>query len=567
MMLSLNLPLVWAETSVTPTADEMHLLIDVSGSMKQNDPGNLRVDASKLWLNLLPDGQRVSVWLFAESTERLTNTDHVDAAWKTQAVKDSGKIHTRGRYTDIEGAIKTLLDKAFTGEGQRHLLLLTDGRVDTSSDIMVSADSRERILSEWIPQLKQRNIQVHTIALSNQADVALLQALAGETGGASESAESAEQLQRLFLKMLKQTAPFDQLPLQNNHFNVDASVKEFSVVVFKAPKAPLTRLIAPNQQIIDQHSQSASWLETGGYDLITVKQPQPGEWSIDAASDPDNQVMILTDLKLAIEPLPLKISPQQQLTLKVHLSEKNQAITRKDFLELVQWALVVDQQAPLSLEAVPGEPGFFTQALNGLSPGKHSLALRADAKTFQREISRDFEVQAMPLMLETVIPSGTRDIELNFSPDPALLDIASLQIKVNQKYDAQAPAQFPVMEHAGRWSLRLPSWPQGVKGELSFEVEAKTLDGQVLKIDLPLLAIDETRFESSPKEHTQTQAIDSDHESADTSTAVNESIDWKQIIAVVLGVNVLVGLIGWWGYRMMRRYDQVREQQLLERLG
>lgn len=485
---------VWAGQPVTTVADEMHLLIDVSGSMKQNDPENLRVDAAKLWLNLLPEGHRVAVWLFAENTRLLQQSDHVDAAWKQQAISASSKIDARGRHTDIEGAIKTLLDKGFNAEGQRHLMLLTDGRVDTSSDIMVSADSRERILSDWIPQLKQRHIQVHTLALSDQADAALLQALASETGGWSEHAESAEQLQRLFLKMLQQAAPRDQLPLTDNRFKVDASVKEFSVVVFKAPKAPATRLIAPNQQVIDRQSSATSWLETGGYDSITVKQPQTGKWRIDAASDPDNQVMILTDLKLELEPLPHHIDAQQALTLKAHLSEQNQVITREDFLGLVQWALSVDQQAPAPLLAVQGEPGFFTQSLTSLSPGKHTLTLRADGKTFQREQIREVDVHETPLLVDTS--------------------------------EAQSP-----------------------------------------QIDLPSLAIDENHSGPAAEHTPEVEQITSAHHVSESTASVDETTPWGQVMAMVLGVNVLVAIAGWWAYRVMQRSNQAKQQQLLERLG
>ncbi|RLA17269.1 MAG: hypothetical protein DRQ56_09430, partial [Gammaproteobacteria bacterium] len=42
------------EAVVTKPSVDVRVLIDVSGSMKQNDPRNLRIPALKLLVNLLP---------------------------------------------------------------------------------------------------------------------------------------------------------------------------------------------------------------------------------------------------------------------------------------------------------------------------------------------------------------------------------------------------------------------------------------------------------------------------------------------------------------------------------
>ena len=118
------------------------------------------------------------------------------------ALMATEKINSRGLYTNIEEAIQTVLQVGFAGKGDKHLILLSDGMVDISKDIMVSADSRDRILSEWIPKLQVLNIKALTIALSDQADKELLEKLAFDTGGWYESAANAEQLQRTFLKMI-----------------------------------------------------------------------------------------------------------------------------------------------------------------------------------------------------------------------------------------------------------------------------------------------------------------------------------------------------------------------------
>ena len=53
-----------------PPLPEIRILIDTSGSMKDNDPENLRAAALRLMAKLLPKQSTAGVWMFdALSTE------------------------------------------------------------------------------------------------------------------------------------------------------------------------------------------------------------------------------------------------------------------------------------------------------------------------------------------------------------------------------------------------------------------------------------------------------------------------------------------------------------------
>ena len=45
---------------------DVRILIDISGSMKQSDPTNLRAPALELIVQLLPPGSKAGVWLFGD---------------------------------------------------------------------------------------------------------------------------------------------------------------------------------------------------------------------------------------------------------------------------------------------------------------------------------------------------------------------------------------------------------------------------------------------------------------------------------------------------------------------
>jgi dethiobiotin synthetase len=566
-----------SQTQDAVKQDEIQVLIDVSGSMKQNDPHNLRIEAGKLLISLLPEGVNASIWLFAEKTTALAHSDAVDAGWKKQALKATGKIHSQGLYTHIEDAIQTVLSNGFAGSGNKNLILLTDGVVDISKDIMVSADSRERILSEWIPKLQQQNIKVQTIALSEQADKELLDKLAFDTGGWTETAQSAEQLQRAFLKMVQKAAPKDTLPLAGNQFAVDGGVKEFSVLAFKKPNSAPSQLLTPEQKKINKQTTSAdvAWLENPAFDLITVKQPGVGDWRLEAETDPDNQVMIITDLKMQIDELPNFIAEKETVALKVHFTDQDKLITRADFLNMISITVSLDRQPPLSVPPVAGETGFFAQSFKALSPGKHSLKIVADGKTFKREIVREIEVITEPIAVEKSIAHDKREVTLKLLPDLTLLDTNALRIEATVNRVGKPPETHAIEAKDGAWTLTLDGLAPGSETLVNFNAEAKTIDGKPISAAIKPVKIDDAFFllNASAAQHQAEQPASEEHAAHDehaeekSEEPAETGTNWLLVGGIVLGLNLLLAGGGFLIYRAVKKANAEKQQQILERLS
>ncbi len=566
-----------ALASELPEQDEIQLLIDVSGSMKQTDPKNMRIEASKLLISLLPEKSIASIWLFAEKTTALVHSDAVDAEWKKKALQKTGNIHSNGLYTDIEKAVQTALISGFAGKGRKHLILLTDGLVDISKDIMVSADSRERILSEWIPKLQQKNIQVETIALSNQADKELLDKLAFDTGGWTENAESAEQLQRAFLKMILKASPKDSLPLTGNRFAVDSGVKEFSLLVLKKSNSLPSKLFTPAEKKIDKQNtpDHVAWLESASYDLITVNHPEMGNWRLEADVDPDDQVMIITDLKMQVEELSNYLSQIEPLAIKIHFTDQDKLISRADFLEVMTVTVSLDQQPPQILQPVSGKPGYFTYIFNELTQGKHNLAIVADGKTFNRDIRREFSVIAEPIRIEKQIDYDKREVTLKLQPDLSLIDAGSLVIeaKINR---ADKPVETHTIEAKdGLWSIKLDDLPPGTEVTVNFSAMAKTTDGKPILPVIKPFKIDDAVFtpvvnpdlHESEQTGSEAHPVQAENVEEKHEKSMPAPTDWLQVGAIILGVNLLFVGGGFLIFRAMKRIRLEKQQQLLERLS
>ena len=85
---------------------DVRVVIDVSGSMKQNDPSNLRQPAVELLVQLLPEGSKAGIWTFGRYINMLVPHRPVNDEWKNNATRLSGDINSVGLYTNIGEALE-----------------------------------------------------------------------------------------------------------------------------------------------------------------------------------------------------------------------------------------------------------------------------------------------------------------------------------------------------------------------------------------------------------------------------------------------------------------------------
>ncbi|MCP5447993.1 MAG: VWA domain-containing protein [Chromatiaceae bacterium] len=569
LLLTAGAPL--AAVDVVEVADT-RILIDVSGSMKNNDPANLRRPALRLLVGLLPDDARAGVWTFGQYVNMQVPLGKVDDAWKIRARQGAGKIHSRGLFTNIEEVLKrSIADwQGATTKYRRHLILLTDGMVDISKSADENAESRQRILDQILPQLKEYDARVHTIALSERADHELMKTLSDETGGWYEQVDDASQLQRIFLRLFEKVGRPDSVPLKENRFTIDSSISETTLLVFRDNAAPPTRVTTPSGKTFGaiDAPENVNWHRDEGYDLLTISGPETGEWQIQASLDPDNRVMVVTDLKLHSTELPNKLALGEQLPLVVHFSDSGKKITAPDFLE------VLDIQVEQNDTEGPGEPrplfddgrqgdaaagdGDFTMLVGDRDrAGRVELLLDVEGKTFRREQRQSF----------TVVPSYRVEVTANSErgesallvkvfPDMELLDPASISIQGNMSSErdgSQPVMMLPVTGGSG-WESMIDRKTLSGSWKLALHLSARTLAGNQLEIDLEPVVIDGLAAEP---------LADPPPELEEAQTSEGTEPDWIMLASLFGAGNLLLLSIAGVAFWLVRRGSAKDQIQLL----
>lgn len=470
-----------------PVSD-VRVVIDVSGSMKQNDPNNLRAPAMRMLVGLMPeDDARAGIWTFAKMVNMLVPWREVNDDWRQNAIEKSSQIHSHGLFTNIELALQkaTANQKQADPDYRRSMILLSDGFVDLEPGKTATQASRQRILDKLVPRLKTLQITVHTIALSDNADHELLKALAMATDGWYRQADTAEDLQRIFLHLFEQSTNRDTVPLAGNQFSIDKSVEEMTVLAFRKPGSAATELQLPDGTTIGQSQQSDSirWLHEDSFDLITIEKPTPGQWQINAELDPDNRVMVVTDMQLQTSDLPNNVLVGEQFDFEARLTEQGEVITRPAFLNLVDGNLVrqkASEQAELSLNRKPDEAVYRAILGTGFEAGRNDVIVTMKSDTFERQRRQSINVIAAPISVDTTqLEQPARSHRIEVEADASLINPESLSISALLR--AQSGEEWPyemLKIEDNRWRLTLTDLEPAQDYNLSLQLRGSTPEGR-----------------------------------------------------------------------------------------
>ncbi|HSH12408.1 MAG TPA: vWA domain-containing protein, partial [Desulfurivibrionaceae bacterium] len=379
----------------------MRIIVDISGSMKGNDPQNLRQPAVRLLAGMLPQGTQAGVWTFGQWVNMLVPHGKVDAAWRKDADAQSRKINSVALRTNLGAALATASDDYLSGEdlSNTDFILLTDGRVDLAEDPAVNAAERARILGPLLASLTARGATLHTVALSQEADLEMLEALASRSGGHFTLASSADGLNRAFLKALNAAVPQAQIPLDEEGFTVDGGVEEFTALIFwgedETSATRALELINPAGDRLSKETvaDTVGWAAEPGYDLITVTGPAAGQWRLDGELGEGSRVTVVSDLRMVVSPVPPSFTVDEPMALKIAFFEDESRILDADFLQVIDVTVrLTDSQGRSGAKVLGGDQppadGIYLDQIESLpAAGDYQIEVIADGTTFSRRFS------------------------------------------------------------------------------------------------------------------------------------------------------------------------------------
>ncbi len=384
------------------------MVMDSSGSMKKTDPGQLRKPAAKLFISLLGNQDRLSVVSFSSQAWPITYLTQLETDTQLQqALRATDKISDKGMYTNIHSAIAKGIEFLKESDQLNHepiIILMSDGQMDVGN-AEKSAQLRKQIFEDLLPQLIEHNIKIYSIAFTEASDQALLQEIAEATDGRYALAASDKVLHKVFSKIFEQTRQPDMLPLNENKFVVDSSIQEITIIANKDSESSQIYLQPPTGNKFNSSikSEQIKWFVSTSFDMITIKKPDKGEWTI-LFSDDDNRAYIVTDVKLRTRFEFNQQNDYPELIIKSWFEQNNEAQANPELLKKIELMLEIEHPDDI-IESFPieaaNEEGVYIIYFKPEMDGIYGASIIAESPTFQRQQIFSFK-NTMPAEPEPV---------------------------------------------------------------------------------------------------------------------------------------------------------------------
>ena len=486
---------------------DVRIIIDISGSMKETDPDNLRIPALNLLSELLPEGSQAGIWTFGRYVNNILPVAEVTPSWRNSAKASAAKINSVGLMTNLPGALDDAAWGVKADSGFQHsVILLTDGMVDmaSSKDSERTAKNKQetaRLMSSVLEKYRSAGANIHTLALSEKADLDLLQQIALETDGLYSLASNADELMKAFLRAFDRAVPAEQVPMEDNTFSIDGSVKEFTALVFRAAGSNKeTRLLTPSGESYghQQHPENVRWYKDVMFDLVTVKEPEEGTWIAEADLDPSNRVTILSDLALSVEGLPATIFPGDKLDLNIQLTNEGEVVTKTEVLRLTDFIMTVVTGSGKKGSKVLSDPenppadGIYREALHRLKDlGEYQVDVIAEGRTFQRK--RSFSMTMIqPVEVQHGQVEGEDSYKISVIPLSDNLDTEKSRViaKIKSPDDNTIIQSMSYDPGSNQWSIVVSADKGPGQYQIDLNVRGMTASGKKFKVKPDSIVVD-----------------------------------------------------------------------------
>jgi hypothetical protein len=347
-----------ATQAVSSSGHVTILVLDMSGSMSQNDPNGLRCSAANAYIDLSTVGDDVGVvdltttsnarggkhnfvtaQVIAQPTEMATVAARQALRQRIASVTNNcAPLGNTPTYDALSQALGMLTSATQNGKISGSVVLLTDGQPFPDTDQQIAA-----IQSDLLPQFKSHGWPIDTVALgSDTSFFGFLSGLSNATAGKFYNdgkgpvpGVSPLNLATFFVDIFAirngrtpgQTIPPTTLggsTVQRN-FSVGAYVAHLDVIAIKDQPGTTVTLTAPGGQTIPPATAGTFVATDPHYVIFSLDSPQQGAWQLNVTGSGQFLMdsLIVSTLSLAItQPAAGKALPLgQPVTLTADLTD------------------------------------------------------------------------------------------------------------------------------------------------------------------------------------------------------------------------------------------------------
>ncbi len=131
----------------------------------------------------------------------------------------------------------------------------------------------------------------------------------------------------------------NQIPYFDNRFRIDAKLEEVTLIFFRLRGSKPIILIQPNGEklrVNDYDREKVQWHDDRTFDMIRIKKPMVGPWQAVGDILPESKIFVVSDVKIAVDPLPEIVLSGETLKVVGKLYNDNENIDIAYFRDVVK---------------------------------------------------------------------------------------------------------------------------------------------------------------------------------------------------------------------------------------
>lgn len=459
------------------------LLMDASESMAVFDPNDFRSSAIRFYSNLVPQGSYAGVYQFSTNVETLAEFSKVTPAFKKLIAASGEKLHTQGIMTRLDLALEFAISKLAHLEGEKHVIMVSDGIVDAGQSESRSKMLRKTLIERIVPQLAKLNIHVHIITNQSGTDLPLLNLISQKTQGVMKPLKRIDGISQSMMHV------FDRISYQayehnlsKEHFDVRNHAKSVSIIINDPEAAPV--LVDPEGQEYRESNKvkTINWVRDNGYQLIEIKSPIAGRWFLKSARDLDNRIIVGSDFKLKVSEIPHHVFSREHVILSVALVSDGKIVKNQNILKFIRFSvkdLAGDSQSEGYRMSSANHDGIYKVNFILDKPGMHELMVVAKSPSFSRSMRRLIKVFPVPIRVAASKSDIDGGHEINVYPNSKLLKPHRTEVKALISYQGKNSVKvLPFNNERGTWQFKLAKLKAGKAYSVFYRLQGRDDSGR-----------------------------------------------------------------------------------------
>jgi uncharacterized protein (TIGR03503 family) len=302
----------------------------------------------------------------------------------------------------------------------------------------------------------------------------------------------------------------NQVPYFDNRFRLDADLEEITLIFYRKSGSKPIILIRPDGSKIRVNHfdhEKVQWFDDSTFDMIKIKNPMPGPWQAVGNILPNSQILVVSDVKIAVEPLPEIAFSGETLKVVGRLFNGDEAINSPHFKKVVK----LDVNFYSTNNSLYENFGADAIKVTSFRDDGRGLDEYANDNTFTGEFILNFASGEWQPVYLVKLPMATRElrqqsillhktpIEINvvksenvdmphqllLSIDPTFVDPNSLVFQGNFTFPDRQVEPFSIMEADGESRTTIITNTEPGLYRVNVSAFGKTITGREFRLVVP----------------------------------------------------------------------------------